>query len=67
MDNQILADDLELFALQEAAVLLGANHLLVIAAAAIRAQYDGQNIPVRSGYGKLDLTMLGPLPVVLPI
>ena len=40
MDNQILADDLELLALQEAAVSLGVSHLLVIAAAAIRAQSE---------------------------
>lgn len=40
MDNQILADDLELLALQEAAVSFGASHLLVIAAAAIRAQSE---------------------------
>jgi hypothetical protein len=47
MDNQILADDLELFALQEAAVLLGANHLLVIAAGAIRAQSEEIRILTR--------------------
>jgi hypothetical protein len=40
MDDQILADDLELLALQDAAVSLGASHLLVIAAAAIRAQSE---------------------------
>lgn len=38
MDNDVLADDLELLALQDAAVSLEVRHLLVAAAAAIRAQ-----------------------------
>lgn len=40
VDNQTLADELELLALEEAIASLGASHLLVIAAAAIRAQSD---------------------------
>ncbi|QND52902.1 hypothetical protein HB779_14050 [Phyllobacterium sp. 628] len=38
MSDQLLADDLEMFALEDAAVSLGVSHLLNIAAAAIRAQ-----------------------------